>query len=69
MSRLEEVKEQVEELSEDRMREEEPHLARAWDDARRSQRNVQEGQRYDKQTNRHTGLDKEQGRERELGEE
>ena len=66
LSRLEEIKEQSEELAEEKMREREPELAREWDAARQAQRGQQEHERRQRQTTRQIDRNREQGRELEL---
>ncbi len=66
LSRLEEIKEQSAELAEEKMRDQEPELARAWDAARHSQRAQQEQQRRQSQQVRQKDRSRDQGRELEL---
>ena len=66
LSRLEEIKEQSAELAEEKMREQEPELAKAWDTARRAERSSQEQQRQARQTDRARDRSMEQGRELEI---
>ena len=62
LSRVEEVKEQAEDLAEEKMREREPELAKDWDAVRRAQRSVLEQQRQTRQMDRSY----DQGRELEI---
>ena len=65
LSRLEEIKEQSDELAEEKMREREPEVARAWDAARQAQRGQQEDQRQQRQSVRQVERSRDHGRELE----
>ena len=66
LSRLEEIKKQAEELAEEKMRDREPELAKAWDAARVMQRGQQELERRQRQMDRQVDRSRDQGRELEL---
>ena len=67
LSRLEEVKEQSEELAEDKMRQSEPDLAKRWDVQRRAQRGGQEQNRQAARTKARSAEQAvERGRELEI---
>ena len=65
LTRVEEIKEQSAELAEEKMREREPEVARAWDQARQVERNTQEKQRQARSAERERGRTWELGRELE----
>ena len=66
MSRLEEIKEQSEQLAEEKMREQKPKLAKEWDAARPAHRGQQEQQRRQQRMVRQIDRSQDQGRELEL---
>ena len=67
LSRLEEIKEQSEELAEDKMRQSEPDLAKRWDVQRRAQRGGQEQNRQAARTKARSAEQAvERGRELEI---
>ena len=65
LSRVEEIKEQSAELAEEKLREREPEVARAWDHARQAERNAQEKQRQARTAERQHSRTLELGRELE----
>ena len=65
LSRVEEIKEQSAELAEEKLREREPEVAKAWDHARQAERNAQERQRQARAAERQQSRTLELGRELE----
>ena len=65
LARVDELREQTAELAEEKMRDDEPELAGAWDSARPAHRGRQEGQRRERQATEETDRGREQGRELE----
>ena len=65
LSRVEEIKEQSAELVEEKLREQEPEMTKAWDQARQAERNAQERQRQARAAERQQSRTLELGRELE----
>ena len=66
LARVEELREQSAELAEDKMRDQEPELAGAWDEVRRAQRGQEQERRRERQVTRDKDRSRNQGRELEL---